>query len=79
MMEFAGFDMPVQYSGGIQEEVRIVRNESGLFDLCHMGRLVLSGPDCVRAADHVLKPIDLDYLLRSLHLRLGALSKQTEH
>jgi len=54
MVPFAGFSMPVQYAGGIQEEVRVVRNESGLFDLCHMGRLVLEGADRVAAADHVL-------------------------
>ncbi|MHC4551046.1 MAG: glycine cleavage system aminomethyltransferase GcvT [Planctomycetota bacterium] len=54
MVEFAGFWMPVQYAGGIQEEVRIVRHESALFDLCHMGRLVLTGPERVAAADHVL-------------------------
>ena len=30
MVSFAGFSMPVQYSGGISEEVRIVRNEVGL-------------------------------------------------
>ena len=51
---FAGFEMPVQYAGGIQEEVRAVRQRTGLFDLCHMGRLVLRGPDRVAAADHVL-------------------------
>jgi aminomethyltransferase len=54
IVPFAGFEMPVQYADGIQEEVRIVRNESGLFDLCHMGRLVLTGPQRVAAADHVL-------------------------
>ncbi|MHC4222412.1 MAG: glycine cleavage system aminomethyltransferase GcvT [Planctomycetota bacterium] len=54
MVPFAGFDMPVQYAQGIQEEVRLVRNECGIFDLCHMGRMVLRGPDRVRAADHVL-------------------------
>jgi len=51
---FAGFEMPVQYSAGIQAEVRTVRNESALFDLCHMGRLILTGPDRVTAADHIL-------------------------
>ena len=51
---FAGYEMPVQYAGGIQEEVRIVRNECGIFDLCHMGRLILRGPDAIPAADHVL-------------------------
>ena len=54
MVPFAGFEMPVQYEHGIQEEVRLVRNECGLFDLCHMGRLVLRGADRVAAADHVL-------------------------
>ena len=54
MVPFAGFNMPVQYSGGIQDEVHTVRNATGLFDLCHMGRLILTGPDCVRAADWVL-------------------------
>ncbi|MHC4974809.1 MAG: glycine cleavage system aminomethyltransferase GcvT [Planctomycetota bacterium] len=51
---FAGFEMPVQYADGIQAEVRKVRNGSALFDLCHMGRLVLTGPDRVAAADHIL-------------------------
>lgn len=51
---FAGFEMPVQYSAGIQAEVATVRNASALFDLCHMGRLILTGPDRVTAADHIL-------------------------
>jgi aminomethyltransferase len=54
MVPFAGFEMPVQYEHGIQEEVKIVRNECGIFDLCHMGRLVLKGPERVEAADRVL-------------------------
>jgi len=54
MVAFAGYDMPVQYAGGIKAEVQEVRNGTGLFDLCHMGRLVLRGPDSVAAADHVL-------------------------
>ena len=54
MVPFAGFDMPVQYSGGIQEEVYAVRTACGLFDLCHMGRLVLTGAAHVEATDHVL-------------------------
>jgi len=51
---FAGFEMPVQYEGGIKDEVHQVRNGCGLFDLCHMGRLVLRGPEAIKAADHVL-------------------------
>jgi glycine cleavage system aminomethyltransferase T len=54
LVPFAGFEMPVQYADGIQDEVRVVRNACGLFDLCHMGRLVLAGPGRIEAADHVL-------------------------
>jgi len=54
LVPFAGYAMPVQYENGIQEEVRIVREECGLFDLCHMGRLILRGPQAMAAADHVL-------------------------
>jgi len=54
IVPFAGFEMPVQYAAGIQAEVRTVRNASALFDLCHMGRLILTGPDRVAAADHIL-------------------------
>lgn len=45
LVDFHGWEMPVQYQGGILDEVKRVRNEGGLFDLCHMGRLVLRGPD----------------------------------
>ncbi len=54
MVPFAGFSMPVQYAGGIQEEVRLVRHECGLFDISHMGRLVVRGPARLEACDHVL-------------------------
>lgn len=43
MVEFGGWDMPVQYVGIVQEHHN-VRTKSGLFDLCHMGRLMFSGP-----------------------------------
>ena len=54
MVEFAGYSMPVQYERGIQEEVKTVRNGCGIFDLCHMGRLILRGAQAIPAADHVL-------------------------
>ena len=43
MVEFAGWDMPVQY-GGILEEHRAVRTRVGLFDVSHMGEVVFRGP-----------------------------------
>jgi aminomethyltransferase len=46
MVDFAGWDMPVQYSS-IVEEHQAVRNAAGLFDISHMGRLSFGGPDAL--------------------------------
>jgi glycine cleavage system T protein (aminomethyltransferase) len=43
LIEFAGWQMPVQYAG-ILEEHRAVRQRAGLFDLSHMGELWVEGP-----------------------------------
>ena len=43
MVEFAGWEMPVQYSGVIDEHVA-VRTRAGLFDVSHMGEIVIRGP-----------------------------------
>ena len=53
MVPFAGWEMPVQY-GSILEESRAVRSGAGLFDVSHMGRLDISGPDAGRLMDWVL-------------------------
>ncbi len=52
MVEFGGWWMPVQYRS-ILEEGRTVRGASGLFDLGHMGRFHVSGPDAVALCDRV--------------------------
>jgi len=46
MMGFGGFDMPVQYSSIIEEHMA-VRNEAGLFDVSHMGELLVRGPEAL--------------------------------
>ena len=43
MVPFAGWEMPIQY-GGILEEARAIRSKAGLFDVSHMGRLNIEGP-----------------------------------
>jgi aminomethyltransferase len=43
MVPFAGWDMPVQYEGVIQEH-RAVRSDAGAFDVSHMGELEIEGP-----------------------------------
>ena len=53
MVPFGGWDMPVQYSG-ILAEVKAVRTAAGLFDVSHMGRLYISGPQSTEFLDWVL-------------------------
>lgn len=51
MTPFAGYEMPLRYTEGILEEHRAVRREAGLFDVSHMGEILVRGPhaaDCVQ-------------------------------
>ena len=42
MAEFAGYNMPISYSG-INDEHTTVRNNAGVFDVSHMGEFILKG------------------------------------
>jgi aminomethyltransferase len=53
MVEFAGWSMPVQYTG-ILEEHRAVRTRAGLFDLTHMGELFVEGAQAAEALGYAL-------------------------
>ena len=53
MVDFAGWEMPVQYSGVIEEH-RAVRSAAGLFDLSHMGEIEVTGPGAGAALDAAL-------------------------
>src|SRR2546426_10252656 len=46
MVPFGGWEMPVQYTG-IVDEHRAVRRAVGLFDLSHMGEFEIDGPDAL--------------------------------
>lgn len=52
MVPFAGWTMPVQYSGIINEH-RAVRNQAGLFDLGHMGQVDVAGPDALAFLQYI--------------------------
>jgi aminomethyltransferase len=52
MRPFAGFEMPVQYTG-IMEEHLAVRNHAGLFDVSHMGEFLVTGPGAEALVQHV--------------------------
>ncbi len=53
MVEFAGWSMPVQYTG-ILEEHRAVRSRAGLFDLSHMGEIFVEGREAAGALGYAL-------------------------
>ncbi|MEL7198381.1 MAG: glycine cleavage system aminomethyltransferase GcvT [Pseudomonadota bacterium] len=68
MVPFAGYEMPIQYAGepkghggGIVAEHNWTRESAGLFDVSHMGQLLLSGEGLDEAVEAVL-PIDLSTL-----------------
>ena len=52
MVDFGGWDMPVQYSGLIDEH-NTVRSAVGLFDVSHMGEIEIRGPEAVKLVDYV--------------------------
>jgi aminomethyltransferase len=52
MIPFGGWDMPVQYTGIIDEH-RAVRTAAGIFDLGHMGQARVTGPDAERFVQYV--------------------------
>src|SRR5690606_30413320 len=58
MVPFGGYDMPVQYAGGILAEHRHTRSAAGLFDVSHMGQVLLEGSDA-DAALETLVPVDI--------------------
>src|SRR5450631_4579567 len=52
MVDFGGWDMPVQYSG-IIEEHNTVRHAVGVFDVSHMGEIEVRGPEAAKLTDFV--------------------------
>ncbi len=58
MVGFAGYEMPVQYKPGVLKEHLHCRDAAGLFDVSHMGQVILRGPD-VAAALEALVPVDV--------------------
>lgn len=58
MVPFAGYDMPVQYPTGVMTEHRHTRTAAGLFDVSHMGQVLLVGDDAAAALE-TLVPVDI--------------------
>lgn len=58
MVPFAGYDMPVQYPLGVLKEHLHTREQAGLFDVSHMGQIVLRGSHAAKALE-TLVPVDI--------------------
>ena len=61
-VEFAGYQMPIQYSQGIVEEHKFTRNHSGIFDISHMGQLFIYGSEDLTKDLEKIFPLDLKNL-----------------
>ncbi|MCV2402871.1 glycine cleavage system aminomethyltransferase GcvT [Marinomonas sp. C2222] len=58
MVEFAGYEMPVQYPLGVKKEHLWVRDNVGLFDVSHMGQVILKGANVKSLLESIL-PVDV--------------------
>jgi aminomethyltransferase len=54
MVEFGGWQMPVQYPEGILAEHLATRSRAGIFDVSHMGRFIIGGSDALGFLQHAL-------------------------
>ncbi|MEH6551921.1 MAG: glycine cleavage system aminomethyltransferase GcvT [Pseudomonadales bacterium] len=61
MVPFAGHAMPVQYALGVMKEHLHTREKAGLFDVSHMGQVIVSGPNVIAELEAIL-PIDVEAL-----------------
>lgn len=64
MVPFAGYELPVQYPMGVMKEHSHTREKAGLFDVSHMGQVILRGSDNMSAATALerLVPVDIEGL-----------------
>ena len=61
-VEFAGYEMPIQYAKGIVEEHKFTRSHSGIFDVSHMGQLFIYGDDSLTEDLEKIFPLNLKNL-----------------
>ncbi len=54
VVDFHGWELPIQYSDGIIKEAKAVREHLGIFDVSHMGEVFLRGDEAVKFADYLV-------------------------
>ena len=65
LVEFAGYNMPIQYSDGILNEHKFTRSNCGVFDVSHMGQLFIYGENDLTKDLEKIFPIDLQSLKKN--------------
>ena len=65
LVEFAGYNMPIQYSEGILNEHKFTRTNCGVFDVSHMGQLFIYGENDLTKDLEKIFPIDLESLKKN--------------
>ena len=65
LVEFAGYNMPIQYSDGILNEHKFTRSNCGIFDVSHMGQLFIIGDNDLTEDLEKIFPIDLQSLKKN--------------
>ncbi len=53
MGEFAGYEMPLYYREGVIKEHEWVRSHAGIFDVSHMGQVIIEGPEALSFLEHI--------------------------
>ena len=77
MVPFGGYDMPVQYPLGVMKEHLHTRQKAGLFDVSHMGQLVLRGKNYEQVAAELEALIPMDVInLKEGRQRYGFLTNE---
>jgi len=79
MVPFAGYDMPVQYPAGVLQEHLHTRRAAGLFDVSHMGQVILrprAGMPALCAAFEAMMPVDVAGLAEGRQ-RYGLFTNET--
>lgn len=61
IVPFAGYEMPVQYPAGIMNEHLHTRQNAGLFDVSHMGQIIVRGAGVASALEQII-PVDIEAL-----------------
>ena len=62
LVEFAGYEMPIQYKDGIIQEHKFTRSNCGIFDVSHMGQLFIYGDENLTNDLENIFPLDLKKL-----------------